>query len=50
MEKSKIFEEKSTNRRAITHYISVLLEHEMKFHDVLKTTTELHKIEYIDWH
>ena len=31
--------EKSTNRKAVTHYILVFLGHEMKFHDVLKTTT-----------
>lgn len=37
--------EKSTNGKAVTHYILVLLGHEMKFHDVLKTTTQPCKIE-----
>lgn len=37
--KSRMFEgEKSTNGKAGTRYILVLLGHEMKFHDVLKTT------------
>lgn len=41
--------ENSTGK-AVSRYISDLLEHEMKFHDVLKTTTQLLRTEEANWH
>lgn len=38
-------EEEYSTGKAASHYILDLLEHEMKFHDVLKTTAQLLKTE-----